>query len=359
MNRFLLVAASLMLCISPAMAQTGLHYAAADDGNGAARPEETLLPKNETTSTPEFEYTSAAAGEFAGIQAGAVAGAPAGTTYQAMGIAATPDKCECGCGSEECVCEDCASPPPAEETAVDEWDSTFEPVEDLDFSWSDFGGVDLADSYRPRFRLTSAHWSGFGLHYSGMVGGLDKLSIPDNYRDLEQSAQSIGVTINLIDVALPISRNLGLFSGIGLEINNFRFSQNVGLKQENGLTVVDRRYIDEGIDLRKSKLRTGYINIPLMLEFQFGRNNDFFINAGVVGGIRIGGMTKIKAKDPQLKGTFKQWSNVSLRNFHYGYSVNLGYDKYAISASYYPQSIFKNTFGPRVEQVNIGISIMR
>lgn len=273
--------------------------------------------------------------------------------------------CECGC---ECDCEtdcDCAWAPPAglisNSDDSDDWDSDFEPIEDdYDYSdWSDFSGYDFYDSYRPRFGRTSAHWSGFGLHYSGMVGGLDKLRLPDAYTDLDQSVKSIGVTLNLIDVAFPIARRFAIFSGLGFEFNNFRFSNDVGLTQENGRTVVDYRYIDEGIRLRKSKLNTGYINIPLMLEVQFGRYNDFFINAGVIGGLRIVGKTKVKAKDPQLKGTFKEWSNVSLRNFHYGYSVNIGYKNYAVSATYYPQSIFKNTVGPAVEQVNIGISIMR
>lgn len=40
------------------------------------------------------------------------------------------------------------------------------------------------------------------------------------------------------------------------------------------------------------------MNIPLLVEFQTGRNHNFFINAGLVGGLRIGAHTKIKGDGP-------------------------------------------------------------
>lgn len=239
------------------------------------------------------------------------------------------------------------------------WDDSFEPIKDDNSSWSTQSGFRFENSYRPRFGRTSAHWSGFGIHYSGMVQGLHRLQLPAEYADLKQTIQSIGVTINIADIALPITKHLGLFSGIGLEFNNFRFSKDVGLKQEGGNTVIDYQFIEQGIRLSKSKLNTGYINIPLMLEYQFGPGNDFFINGGLIGGFRIAGKTKIQSSDPRMRGTFKQWSNVSLRNFHFGYSVGLGYDKYSFFATYYPQSIFRNNIGPDIQQINIGILIVR
>lgn len=208
------------------------------------------------------------------------------------------------------------------------------------------------------FPNMSGHWSGITLSYNGLIGGLGQLSLPADASYMVQSERSVGVAINLFDMSIVSAGPFNLFTGIGLEFNNFRFRNDIGLKMEDGKTVADYSYIDNGIDLSKSKLTTSYINIPLLAEFRFGREGKFFVNGGVVGGLRMGAHTKVKSSHPEYKGKFKKRSNIDLRNFHYGYTVNLGYRSFAISASYYPQSIFRKGTGPDVEQVNIGISVM-
>ena len=177
------------------------------------------------------------------------------------------------------------------------------------------------------------HWAGIGIHYSGLITNLGDMQLPDDAQYLSQSAKSIGVTLNPIDYTLLKSRHVGLLTGIGVEFNNFRFDNNIALKQENGVTVPDYQYEEQHIRLSKSKLYTCYLNVPLLVEFQMGRRNDFFINAGMVGGWRMGTHSKIKASDPRLSGKFKNHSNFGLRNFHYGYTLNIGYNHFAISAT--------------------------
>ena len=105
-------------------------------------------------------------------------------------------------------------------------------------------------------------------------------------------------------------------------------------------------------------LFTCYLNVPLLVEFQMGRHNLFYVNAGVVGGWRMGSHTKIKANDPNLNGKFKEHGSMGLRNFHYGYTINIGYDHFALSATYYRPTIFKEKHGPQVQQINIGLTLM-
>lgn len=213
--------------------------------------------------------------------------------------------------------------------------------------------------FKRRFGLEDGHWSGLVLSYNGLVSSLSDLNMPEEASDMAQSAKSIGISMNFVDVALPISRNIGIVTGLGMEFNNFRFKKDIGLKMEDGYTVVDYQYIDRGINLKKSKINTAYLNIPLLLEFQFGRGNKIFINGGVIGGWKMGSHTKIKVNDGPFRGKFKERDNISLKNFHYGYTVNLGFDHIGISATYYPTSIFRTGTGPHLEQVNIGITILR
>lgn len=210
----------------------------------------------------------------------------------------------------------------------------------------------------PSIRWNDGHYSGIILSYNGLVSSLGNLSLPAGAEFLTQRANSIGVSINPIDYALAVGKRVAFVTGLGFEFNNFRFENNIGLRRENGVTVADYRFEDMGINVRKSKLSTAYMNVPILVEVQMGHRNDWFINAGVVGGLKIGSHTKVVVRDGRTRDTYKNHGNLGLRNFHYGYMVNVGYRWVALSATYYPVSIFRSGQGPDVEQINIGLGIM-
>ncbi len=201
-------------------------------------------------------------------------------------------------------------------------------------------------------------WAGVGIHYNGLVTSLSNSSLPDGAEYLSQNAKSIGVTLNPIDFILLGNRNIHLMTGLGFELNNFRFDQDIALTYENGVLVPDYQYIDQGIKLSKSKLFTAYVNIPLLVEFQTGHNHNFFVNAGVVGGLRIGAHTKIKGKGPLVGGTVKDHSSFGLRNCHYGYTLNFGYSNIGFNVTYYQSPLWRKNVGPQVRQINAGISLV-
>ncbi|MDE5944121.1 MAG: PorT family protein, partial [Rikenella sp.] len=79
----------------------------------------------------------------------------------------------------------------------------------------------------------------------------------------------------------------------------------------------------------------------------------------LVGGVRLQGHTKVKYRDADGdRHTVKGHGNFGLRNFHGGVECNVGYRWVALSARYYPHSIFTKDGGPEVQQVNIGLSLM-
>lgn len=80
-------------------------------------------------------------------------------------------------------------------------------------------------------------WAGVGIHYNGLVTNLGNFSLPDDAKYLSQSSKSIGVTINPIDFILLGNRKIHLMTGLGFELNNFRFDQDIALKYEKGVTV--------------------------------------------------------------------------------------------------------------------------
>lgn len=224
-----------------------------------------------------------------------------------------------------------------------------------------------------RWKWSGGHWAGVGIYYNGLIQNMGHLSLPDHAEYLEQSPGSIGVSINFVDFVIISDRSFGLITGLGLESNNFKFDRNLTLMRDAaGYIVPDFSYEAAGIKLKKSKLTTTYLNIPLLVEFQFGgRNTNWrrrgFINFGVVAGILVNGHTKVKYTNlGDMSGTGtdnrtgrfvdKRKDGLNLRNFHYGAELNVGYRSIALSAKYYPQSIFKSDKGPNVQQVNIGLA---
>ncbi len=227
----------------------------------------------------------------------------------------------------------------------------------LDVSFNSILGSKIKPGPRRR-GWERGHWSGVGVYYNGLVDNLFSLKTPESAPYLSQSAKSIGVTLNPLHATLVHGRRLGLLTGVGFELNNFRFDQDITLIRVDGHTVPDYQYEARGVDLTKSKLFTAYVNIPLLLEVQIGQKQNFFISAGMVGGMNIGHHTKIKADSPELNGVKKSHADLGMRNFHYGYILNIGYDDFALTMTYYQSPIFRAGQGPYVRQVNIGFSVM-
>lgn len=201
----------------------------------------------------------------------------------------------------------------------------------------------------------AGHWQGGTIHYSGLVGGLGNLNTPEGASWLTQGVKSIGVDLNLIDVTIFSKGCFGIISGLGLEINNFRFDKNVALgNDESGRVAPNWSYREAGISLSKSKLTTTYLQVPLLFEFQFGKRDNGWVNFGVVGGFLLQAHTKVKSEE---RGIEKKYRDLNLNNFHYGFEVAAGYSAFGLRAKYYPQSIFRPGEGPNVQQVNIGLTI--
>lgn len=70
------------------------------------------------------------------------------------------------------------------------------------------------------------------------------------------------------NIAFNRKGNVGLVSGLGLSWNNYRFADNVMLKNENNKLV---GYYMDGVSVKKSKLVNTFLTLPLFMEFQIGR----------------------------------------------------------------------------------------
>jgi hypothetical protein len=132
---------------------------------------------------------------------------------------------------------------------------------------------------------------------------------------------------------------LNLKYGAGLELNNYKYSENIRFA-EKGLPQVSM----DNVDYRKNKLALDYITVPLMLNFNLTpkKKNAFGVSAGISAGYLYssrqktvgGGMGKKKYRD-----------DFELRDFKIAYIAEISLGPVKLFGSYATQSMFKKGLG--------------
>jgi hypothetical protein len=110
----------------------------------------------------------------------------------------------------------------------------------------------------------------------------------------------------------------------------------------------------------KNKLRTTYIKVPVMLEFNTSEDpkRSFHIAAGVIGGVRIGSITKqeYKVDDAKHKNRVKDDFNFSPITLDAAFRI--GYGNLTLFANYGLTPLFEKDKGPEVYPVTVGLAIL-
>lgn len=114
-------------------------------------------------------------------------------------------------------------------------------------------------------------------------------------------------------------------------------------------------FTDSAIDNKKNKLRTSYLEVPVMITIN-PRDSKFFISGGAYGGMRIGASQKLKSKDEGktvIKGDY------GLRDFNYGVVGRLGFGPIDFYCQYSLVPMFEDDVLPAdVAPITFGISML-
>lgn len=124
---------------------------------------------------------------------------------------------------------------------------------------------------------------------SGFVGagvGKDQLDL--------RTGKSVNVNLWFFMQKLNVVKHVvNLKYGLGLELNNYRFENEMVRFTKNPTTIT----LDPNLkDVDKNKLAADYITVPFMVNFNFtpGRNKGFGFSAGVSAGLLYDARQKIK-----------------------------------------------------------------
>lgn len=201
----------------------------------------------------------------------------------------------------------------------------------------------------------------FNGHWEGLEFGFNAFDKPDysgyavkDFMSLNQG-KSLEVNFNFYQLDIGLVKSyVGLVSGMGLSFNNYRFENPYTIKRIGDLTEPVLLTYD---NLSKTKLAATYLNVPLLLEFQIPVNNRegrLFVNAGLIGGVKIGSHTKVKYGDTKDK----DHDSFNMNSFKYSATARIGYKDISLFCNYSLTPLFESGKGPGLTPFSIGISFL-
>ncbi len=210
-----------------------------------------------------------------------------------------------------------------------------------------------------KYKKWTGHAPKFKGHWSTLELGINTFSTVDykgyatkNFMDLNLN-KSLEVNINLFKYGIALQKNknnIGLVTGLGFNFNDYRFANSFTIKNDMGyivpVPITDAK-------LEKSKLSTGFLTVPLLLEIHFPRDSKLWMSMGVIGGIKMGSHSKVK-----IDGTkTKDHNDFDINPFRGGSTVRLGYKSFYLYGTYNFTPFFRDGRGPVMDPFTIGIGI--
>ena len=232
-------------------------------------------------------------------------------------------------------------------------DEEFEFYED-DFDWND---DDDDASKKPSRKKFKGHWGGVEIGLNNFITADNSFVLPASADFMNvHSSKSMNFNMNFGEVNLGITRHFGIVSGLGVHWNNYKFDGNNNIiKGVNG--VIEPYLPAAGVTLDKSKLTTIYGVLPVLAEVQLptGKGKNINIAGGVIGAVKLGSYTKLVFHDDG-KQKLKDRGDFSLNILRYGFTGRIGYDDVMLYATWYQTPMFKDTKGPELYPVEVGVS---
>ena len=204
--------------------------------------------------------------------------------------------------------------------------------------------------------LFDPNWNGFEAGLNMLLGPGTNTEFTGEYALLDQrTTKSWNFNFNIADIGLAFTptHRAGIYTGIGLGWNNYRFNNPVRLeKDDDKLTCLAINEMVEG-HVKKSKLGALYLQAPLMIEVRPTRN--FYIAAGVTAGIRIDAWTKVKYEDGVK---IKIHDDYYINRFKLDASLRAGkHDGLGFFANFNLLPFFDESKAPTAHNLSVGLSL--
>jgi hypothetical protein len=213
---------------------------------------------------------------------------------------------------------------------------------------------------KPKKDHPQSIWSGFELGINGYMNPNNNLNMDSvNSAYSLNYNKSIAVNFNFWEVKGKIYKNnIYVTTGLGAEINNYRFDKNVKMLADTTPTVA---LVESNADYDKSKLVTGYLNAPLYLTFatnKFKNGKRLSISPGITGGWKFTSYNKRVINENGDRQKSHNKDDFNLNPIRVNASVRLGYGSFILFANYALTPLFQKNEGPDLTAFSAGIRLV-
>lgn len=145
---------------------------------------------------------------------------------------------------------------------------------------------------RIKLHKFNGHWGGVGIGINGYVNDQYSYELPAEYEFMDLLWQkSVNVDLNIYEQNINLSpnKNIGLVTGVGYSIYNYAFTKSYTVMQDSNN--FSGAY-NQSINVRKSKIVTNFITVPVLFEIQDKNpspltRNRWHVNIGAIFGVRV------------------------------------------------------------------------
>lgn len=198
----------------------------------------------------------------------------------------------------------------------------------------------------------------YNFGWNGYLTADNQIDLPAQYRDFEidyGKSRSIGFDFMLRGADL-FHRRVYISPGLGFTWNKYRFKdKQLTLSTQNDTVAFIK---DSTFTYDSYKLRTAYIEVPVMLGFRLGNLDKkyFTVNMGVVGGYNIGNVTKGKYAMSGTKHNKKIKDDYNVQPFKLDAVARISFGKIGVFGRYSFTSLFEKNKAPALIPFSLGIS---
>jgi len=219
---------------------------------------------------------------------------------------------------------------------------------------------EIKSASKPKKPKMPSIWSGFELGINGYFNSDNTLNMDSVNSAWELNyGKSIVVNFNLWEKSARLIReNVTVTTGIGAEINNYRFDKNVRLASD---TVPVFAAIESGKDYDKTKLVTGFLNVPLYLTFatnEFNNGKRIHVSPGITGGWRFTSYNKRVINENGDRNKSRNRDDFNLNPFRVNASLRVGYGSFVLFANYSLTDMFTQNEGPSFTPFSVGVRVV-
>ena len=189
--------------------------------------------------------------------------------------------------------------------------------------------------------MTEGHWNGIDFGPTVLMNSSFKSSFPENRQWENDPAKSFYWNLNFIDRKFRVYKEyVGITTGFGVNFTQIGIKNNeILMENADSLWFVQ----DTVNRYSKNKLRTVYLQVPLLLEFNTNKkeSKSFYVATGVIAGVRVGSALIQKVdrdgsqKKEKLKGTY------GLSSFKVDATARMGYGRWGLFANYALTPLFE------------------